>query len=192
MGWLRRLFGPRRVADEKPRPPGRFELYGEVGGLPDGAVFGAGFAPGFCSDLSCWRQWVYADGRVRQELDVSTADNGYADEERVVEGRIDPDVPGKLVAAAEVAGLEELAGRYDSTWTDVCTKSVAARLPGGVRAVVVDGPHELASQGHEAAIAVLGLWRAAHRYAPWRPEWMGGPSAAESVVADPDPRTVPR
>ena len=184
MRWLRRLFGPRRLAEEKPRPPGRFEVYGELGGLPDGAVFGAGFAPGFSPDLSCWRLWFFPDGRVRQELVVSTPDNGYAGEERVVEGRIDPDVPGKLMAAAEVAGLEELAGRYHSAWLDVCTMSVAARLPGGVRSVTVCGPHELAAQGHEAAIAVLGLWRAAHRYAPWRPEWIGGPSAAPGPASE--------
>lgn len=182
MEWLRRLLGPRPTASDAPRPPAPFESYGSVAGLPDGAVFGAGYTPGFAPDLSCWRLWVYPDGRVWQELRVSTAGNGYAAEERVVEGRVDPTVAAGLVAAAEVAGLAGLTGRYESDCTDQCRVSVCARLPCGVRSAAVYGPYDLAGQGHAGAVIVLALWLAAHRSAPWRPAWMSGPDALPGTV----------
>ncbi|WP_148087830.1 hypothetical protein [Gemmata obscuriglobus] len=183
MGWRRRLLGQRPDAGEPPRPPAPHERFGVVAGLADGAVFGAGFSPGFTSDLTCWRLWFYLDGRVRQELRVSTPDNNYVGEPSSESRTVGPEVPAGLVAAAGVAGLAGLDGWYGADCTDLCTVSVAALLPGGVRAVEVYGPFDMAGRGHAGAGVVLGLWLSAVRFAPRRPEWL--------AVADAEPGAAP-
>jgi hypothetical protein len=177
MRWVRWLLGIGLTPDEPspPRPPGAAVTYGELTGLPDGAVIGAGFAPGFGGALTCWRVWVYPDGRVRQEIHEfrsSVRDPTYRPVERAEEGQVGPDVAAALVSAAEVAGLRELAGRYEFDCTDQPRVSVVVRFPDGVRSVVVYGPWELFDRGHPGAAAALGVWLSVQRYAPWQPPWL--------------------
>src|SRR5262245_53416435 len=173
MHWFRRLLGigPAPEEPSPPRPPAPVVTYGELTDLPDGAVIGVGFAPGFGGELICWRVWVYPDGRVRQELHWPRSIPGRS-EERTEEGQVGPDVAAALVSAAEGAGLRELAGRYEFECTDQPRVSVVVRFPDGVRSVVVYGPWELFDRGHPGAAAVLGVWLSVQRYAPWQPRWL--------------------
>jgi hypothetical protein len=151
--------------------------YGELTDLPNGAVMGAGFAPGFGGDLISWRVWVYPDGRVRQELSEprpAVEDTMYRCVERVEEAQVGTAAAAALLSAAEGAGLRELATRYEFDCTDQPRISVVVRFPDGVRSVADYGPWELADRGHAGAAAVLGVWRSIQRHAPWQPTWLQG------------------
>jgi hypothetical protein len=171
MGLFRWLLGTRLSAGQRStlRPPGAFETFGKLCDLPNGAIIGAGFAPGFISDLTCWRVWIYGEGRVRQEIRLSVPETMYRHENRIEEGYVAPGVAGGLVRAAEVAGFGQLAEKYESNATDQCTISVAIRLPHRVQSVVVYGAWDLCHRGHHEAMAALGLWLLVQRYAPWHP-----------------------
>jgi hypothetical protein len=169
--WLRWLGRLPTSAAPAPRAAGVLGGYGRMNELPDGAVIGAGFWPGFAPDLTCWRVIVSGSGCVRQEVLPWIPRQREPDEIVLEDDSLGPERAAALVAAAEVAGLRDMAARYDSYCLDLETISVAARLPGGVRSVVVDGPWLLAGRGHLAAVAVLGLWVAVQRVAPWQPEW---------------------
>ncbi len=172
MGWLRWFRGePRAAAAPKPRGPSPFEVYGRLTGLPEGAVIGAGYAPGFAPDLTSWRLFVSGSGHVRQEVRLSVAENEYRPEERVEEGNVGPEAAAALVTAAEVAGLREMAGYHESNCTDEELISVAVRGPVGVVAVGAYGPWTLVGGGNRDVAALLGLWVAVQRVAPWHPPW---------------------
>jgi hypothetical protein len=162
---------PRAAAGPKPRGPAPFDVYGRLTGLPEDAVIGAGYAPGFAPDLTCWRLFVSSSGHVRQEVRLSVADNHYRPEERAEEGGVSPEVAAALVTAAEAAGVREMAGWYESDCTDEEAISVAVRWPGGVVSVGAYGPWTLVSRGNWEVVALLGLWMAVQRVAPWHPPW---------------------
>jgi hypothetical protein len=172
MGWLRWLRREQpTVADAKPRAPGAFKVYGHLTDLPRDAVIGAGYAPGFAPDLTCWRLFVSSSGLVRQEVRLSVAEQDFRPETRVEERNVGPEVAAALVVAAEVAGVREMAGWYEADCTDQDMISVAVRLPGGLCSVGVYGAWDLVGKGNREVAALLGLWVAVQRVAPWHPSW---------------------
>lgn len=172
MGWLHWLRrSPPPAPTGAPRAPEAFEACRPLTDLPPDAVIGATYSPGFDPDLSGWRLLVSGDGCVRQEIRLSVAENHYSGESLVEEMYIGPEAAAALVTAAEVAGIRDMADRYDANCLDVETISVAVRFPDRLRTVVVDGALFLAAQGHMEAVAAFGLWTAVHRFAPWHPSW---------------------
>jgi hypothetical protein len=167
-------FRPR-VKDtlcEESGEPGKspFEAYGHLLDLPQGAIIGAGYAPGFATDLTGWRIFMSEAGRVRQEVRHSTLENGYSAELRVYESDIGPQAVTNLLAAARRAGFYEMAAFYHSGCTDQETISVVVRLPSGLYSVGADGAMILAAEGNREAAALIDLWRSIQKL-PWRPPW---------------------
>ena len=99
------------------------------------------------------------------------AEQGFRPETRVEERSIGPEVAAALVVAAEVAGVREMAGWHESSCTDQEMISVAVRLPSGMRSLGVYGAWDLVGRGNREVAALLGLWVAVQRVAPWHPSW---------------------
>jgi hypothetical protein len=172
MGWLRWARREPIVAtDGTCHSAAAFWVYGHLSDLPEDAVIGAGYAPGFAADLTCWRVFVSGAGRVREEVHLWVPGQGYQPEMRVEESDIGPDAASKLLRAAELAGVREMAAWYQSSCTDLEIISVVVRLRSGLHAVGAYGASDLAGQRIEEVVSLLGLWRAVQQVAPWHPPW---------------------
>jgi hypothetical protein len=134
-------------------------------------ISAAQVTPGFCEDLSTWRVTISRDGRLRQEIALSTSANSYRRELRQLVAQLRPSDVDELLAVADRIGFRRFRDHYTHETmvvTDLPTWAISVRYGNAVKTVEAYGPADIAREENNRDMAgFVELWARIHRHSPY-------------------------